>query len=157
MIDANCYEQVAGFRGALSLIRSLVGSDLPAGLACRTFDPAGTIGQLNVVGLSCEQGGHEVADALINAPLSVPGTAVRVRTYTSSPNSSPSETSPRSQRSRPPSTSIRARGPAVATSSRLTMVARSHLRRRPGRNPPSASPTLRHLTVKGGEMRGRIE
>ena len=89
-----CYEQVGAFRVPVSFIRSLVGSELPAGFLYRTFDPAGTIGQLNVVGLSCEQGGHRVSDMLVNAVMNVPvdfgrglNTLLRVRTYTDSPES----------------------------------------------------------------------
>jgi hypothetical protein len=91
LLYENCYEHVAAFRMPVSFIAGLVGSGLPTGFSYRTFDPAGTIGQLNVVGLDCDQGGHRVTDLLVNAVVNVPAafarglpTVLRVRTYTNS-------------------------------------------------------------------------
>jgi hypothetical protein len=67
LVYMNCYEHVGAFRVPLSVIRDLVASDLPAGFEYQTFDPARTIGQLNVVGLDCDQVGHRVTDLLVNA------------------------------------------------------------------------------------------
>jgi hypothetical protein len=164
MIYANCYEQVAGFRVPLALIRDLVGSDLPAGLAYRTFDSAGTIGQLNVVGLDCDQGGHEVADVLVNAPLSVLGTALRVRTYTSSPEANAryglfcfgnvtSLGEVEASVEIDPSTGAR-RGHVAATDGAGSVVLETTTAPTPRTIPPA---TIQHLTVKDGELHGRIE
>jgi hypothetical protein len=164
MIYTNCYEQVAGFRVPLSLIRALVGSELPAGLAYRTFDPAGTIGQLNVVGLSCEQGGRQVTDVLLNAPLSVPGTALRVRTYTDSP-----ETSARYGLFCFGNVTTLADVEATVEVDPSTGARRGHVSASDGVGSIElttttsalssliAPATLQHLTVKGGELHGRIE
>jgi hypothetical protein len=164
MIYENCYEQVAGFRVPLSLIRGLVGSELPPSLAYRTFDPARTIGQLNVVGLSCEQGGYEVTDVLLNAPLSVPGTALRVRTYTDRPKTKAryglvcfgnvtTLADVQASVEIDPSTGGR-RGHVIASdgvgSVELT-TATSPL------SSVIAPATLQHFTVRGGELHGRIE
>lgn len=92
LLYENCYEHVAAFRVPLSFIEQLGGPELPDGFAYRTFDIAGTIGQLNVVGLACDQGDHRVTDLLVNAVVNVPPdfarglpTVLRVRTYTNSP------------------------------------------------------------------------
>jgi len=92
LLYENCYEHVAAFRVPMSFIEGLGGPELPAGFAYRTFDPAGTVGQLNVVGLDCDQGTHRFTDLLVNAVVSVPAdfarglpTVLRVRTYTNSP------------------------------------------------------------------------
>jgi hypothetical protein len=164
MVYTNCYEQVAGFRVPLSLIRDLVGSELPANLAYRTFDPAGTIGQLNVVGLSCEQGGHEVTDVLLNAPLSVPGTALRVRTYTDSP-----ETNARYGLFCFGNVATVADVEATVEIDASTGARRGHVIASDGvgsielttatsaLSSMIAPATLQHLTVKGSEVHGRIE
>jgi hypothetical protein len=164
MIYENCYEQVAGFRVPLSLIRGLVGSELPPSLAYRTFDPGRTIGQLNVVGLSCDQGGHPVTDVLVNAPLSAPGTALRVRTYTDSPKTRAGYglfcfgdvtvlAAVEASVEIDSSTGGR-RGHIVASDG----VGSVELTTATGPLSSVIGPaTLQHLTVKGGELHGRIE
>jgi hypothetical protein len=89
LIYENCYEHVGAFRVPLDRIRDLVGSELPPGFAYRTFDPEGTIGQINGVAIDCEQGGHGVTDVFLNALVLNEGqpTALRVRMYTNSPQS----------------------------------------------------------------------
>ena len=89
LIYENCYEQVGAFRVPLDRIRDLVGSELPPGFAYRTFPPDGTTGQINAVALDCDQGGHGVTDVFLNALVLNEGqpTALRVRMYTSSPES----------------------------------------------------------------------
>jgi hypothetical protein len=89
LIYENCYEHVGAFRVPLDRIRDLVGSELPPGFAYRTFDPERTIGQINAVAIDCEQGGHGVIDVFLNALVLNEGqpTALRVRTYTNSPQS----------------------------------------------------------------------
>lgn len=165
-----CYEQVTGFRVPVSFIERLVGSELPAGFAYRTFDTAGAVGQLNVIGLDCDQGGHRVTDVLVNAVMNVPAdftrglpTALRVRTYTNSP-----ETWARHAlycfggvRLGQVEASVdvdavtgERRGHAFASdgasSIELSMTVR----------PPSrgiAAATLQHFTVEDGQVHGRIE
>jgi hypothetical protein len=89
LIYENCYEHVGAFRVPLERIRELVGSELPSGFEYRTFDPEGTIGQINAVAIDCEQGGHGVTDVFLNALVLEEGqpTALRVRMYTNSPQS----------------------------------------------------------------------
>jgi hypothetical protein len=164
LIYTNCYEQVAGIRVPVSVIRGLVGSELPAGLAYRTFDPAGTIGQLNVVGLDCDQGGHEVTDVLVNAPLGVMGTALRVRTYTNSPETraryglfcfgnvttlADAEASVEVD----PSTGAR-RVRVIATDGVGSIELETTTAPTPRSIPPA---TIQHFTVKDGELHGQIE
>jgi hypothetical protein len=90
MIYENCYEQVGAFRVPLDLIRELVGSELPPGFAYRTFDAERTIGQMNAIAIDCDQGGHYVTDVFLNALVLNDDrpTALRVRSYTNSPESS---------------------------------------------------------------------
>lgn len=171
LVYANCYEHVGAFRVPLSAIRDLVASELPAGFAYRTFDPAGTTGQLNVVGLDCDQGGHRVTDLLINVPVIAPPdfsagrtTLLRARTYTTSPKSraryglfcfgdvttlADAEASVDVD----PSTGVRS-GRVVGTdgvgSIELTTTVLPT-------NRGIAPATLQHFTVEDGEVHGRIE
>lgn len=164
MTYTRCYEQVAGFRVPLETIRGLVGSELPTGLAYRTLDPAGTIGQLNVVGLDCDQGGHEVTDVLVNAVLSVPGTALRVRTYTNSPASRTRyglfcfgnvTTLGKVEASVEIDLSTGARRGHVTATDDVGSV---DLQTTTAPTTRSILPaTLQHFTVKGGQLHGRIE
>jgi hypothetical protein len=172
LIYENCYENVAGFRVPLTIIRGLVGSELPAGFAYRTFDDAASIGQLNVIALQCDQAGHEVADVIVNALVNAPDafragrpTALRIRTYTSS-------TQTRARHGQfcfgnvttlagveasveiDLTTGVRP-GHALATdgdgSVELTTTTS-------GAEPnPIGQATLQHFTVEDGEVHGRIE
>jgi hypothetical protein len=171
LVYANCYEHVGGFRVPLSVIRGLVGSELPAGFAYATFDPAQTIGQLNVVGLDCDQGGHRVTDLFVNVVVIVPAdfsagrpTLLRVRTYTNSPKSEARyglfcfgnvagladvEASVEID----PDTGVR-RGRVFGTDGVGSIELRTTA-------PPPAvvipAATLQHFTVEDGEVHGRIE
>ena len=172
LIYENCYENVAGFRVPLTIIRGLVRSELPEGFAYRTFDGAASIGQLNVIALRCEQGGHEVDDVIVNALVTAPEafragrpTALRVRTYTSSPQTSARHgqfcfgnvttlAGVEASVELDPSTGVR-RGHAFATdgagSVELTTTTS-------GAEPnPIGRATLQHFTVEDGEVHGRIE
>jgi hypothetical protein len=158
----NCYEHVGAFRVPVSYIRELVGSELPAGFTYQTFPPDG-LGQLNVVGLDCDQRGHRVTDLLVNAPTNVPGTLVRVRTYTDSPKS-------RAWYGRSCFGGVSTLGD-VDASVEIDEVGTRHGRVAASDGatsveftttvPPSTTPiaaaTLRHFAVKDGEIHGLIE
>jgi hypothetical protein len=171
LIYANCYEQVAGFRVPLAVVQSLVGSALPAGFTFRT-SAGGTLGQFNVVGIDCEQGGHGVTDVFINVPVVAPEdfpaprpAAVRARAYTNSPASNArygifclghatTLADAHASVEIDPSTGVR-RGRVVATDGVGSVVLQTTTA-----PPPAAAigpATLQHLTVEDGEVRGRIE
>ena len=162
---------MGGFRVPLFVIRDLVGSELPAGFAYQTFDPARTIGQLNVVGLDCDQGGHRVTDLFINVVVVVPAdfgagrpTLLRVRTYTNSPRSGARYAlfcfgnvvklaNVEASVEIDPSTGVR-RGRVFGTDRVGSIELRTTV-------PPPAvlipAATLQHFTVEDGEVHGRIE
>lgn len=171
LVYANCYEHVGAFRIPLSVIHDLVGSELPAGVEYQTFDPARTIGQLNVVGLDCDQGGHRVTDLFINTVVLVPAdfsagrpTLLRVRTYTNSPESHARYglfcfgnvsklADVEASVDIDPGTGVR-RGRVFGTDGVGSIELRTTA-------PPPAvvipAATLQHFTVKDGEVHGRIE
>jgi hypothetical protein len=171
LIYTDCYENVAGFRLPLSLISGLVGSPLPVGFSYRTFDPAGTIGQLNVVGLDCDQGGHAVTDVLVNALVNAPDdfragrpTVLRVRTYTNSPESRARHglfcfgnvttlADVEAHVEIDPTTGAR-HGRVVATDGVGSIELRTTTKPVSSQIAPA---TLQHFTVEDGKVHGRIE
>jgi hypothetical protein len=171
LVYENCYEHVGGFRVPLFVIRDLVGSELPAGFAYQTFDPARTIGQLNVVGLDCDQDGHRVTDLFINVVVLVPAdfgagrpTLLRVRTYTSSPQSGARYAlfcfgnvaklaNVEASVEIDPNTGVR-RGRVLGTDGLGSIELRTTAA------PPTSvitAATIRHFTVEDGEVHGLIE
>lgn len=171
LIYTNCYENVAGFRLPLSLLSDLAESDLPVGFSYRTFDPAGTIGQLNVVGLDCDQGGHGVTDVLLNVLVNTPDefragrpTALRVRTYTNTPKSRARHglycfgnvtalSDVQASVEIHPTTGAR-HGRVVVADGAGSIELRTTTNSAPREIAPA---TLQHFTVEDGEVHGRIE
>jgi hypothetical protein len=171
LLYENCYEHVAAFRVPISFIEGMAGSELPPGFAYRSFDPAGTVGQLNVVGLDCDQGGHRVTDLLINAIVNVPPaiarglpTVLRVRTYTNSP-----QTQARYGLLCFGHLTALGEVEALVEIDPVTGERRGHVFASDGGSsidftttvrPPSEpilAATLQHFTVKNSELRGLIE